>query len=208
MWNWMEEMATHSSVLAWRISGTGESGGLLSMGSHRVGHDWSDLAAAAAVSNVEKAMVPHSSFLAWKIPWTGEPGGLQSMRSWRVRHDWATSFHLSLSCIGEGNGNPLQCSCLENPRNGRAWWAAIYGVAQSRTRLKRFSSSSRELPHVHRFLNLELLCKEILFCLSYFCFRLCCFISLGCNFVSFKLVWLVLAKKTVSKDELLLGRLL
>ena len=51
-------------------------------------------------------------------------------------------FHFSLSCIGEGNGNPLQCSCLENPRDGRAWWAAIYGVAQSRTRLKRLSSSS------------------------------------------------------------------
>ena len=45
-------------------------------------------------------------------------------------------FHFSLSSIGEGNGNPLQCSCLENPRDGRAWWAAVYGVAQSRTRLK------------------------------------------------------------------------
>ena len=51
-------------------------------------------------------------------------------------------FHFSLSCIGEGNGNPLQCSCLENPRDGEAWWAAIYGVAQSWTRLKRLSSSS------------------------------------------------------------------
>ena len=51
-------------------------------------------------------------------------------------------FHFSLSCIGEGNGNPLQCSCLENPRDGRAWWAAVCGVAQSRTRLKRLSSSS------------------------------------------------------------------
>ena len=51
-------------------------------------------------------------------------------------------FHFSLSCIGEGNGNPLQCSCLENPRDGGAWWAAVYGVAQSRTRLKRLSSSS------------------------------------------------------------------
>ena len=45
-------------------------------------------------------------------------------------------FHFSFSCIGEGNGNPLQCSCLENPRDGRAWWAAVYGVTQSRTRLK------------------------------------------------------------------------
>ena len=52
-------------------------------------------------------------------------------------------FHSSLSCIGKGNGNPLQCSCLENPRNGGAWWAAIYGVAQSQTRLKRLSSSSK-----------------------------------------------------------------
>ena len=51
-------------------------------------------------------------------------------------------FHFPLSCTGEGNGNPLQCSCLENPRNGGAWWAAIYGVAQSRTRLKQLSSSS------------------------------------------------------------------
>ena len=50
-------------------------------------------------------------------------------------------FHFSLSCIGEGNGNPLQCSCMENPREGGAWWAAVYGVAQSRTRLKRLSSS-------------------------------------------------------------------
>ena len=51
-------------------------------------------------------------------------------------------FHFSLSHNGEGNGNPLQCSCLENPRDGGAWWAAVYGVAQSRTRLKRLSSSS------------------------------------------------------------------
>ena len=51
-------------------------------------------------------------------------------------------FHFSLSCIGEGNGNPLQCSCLENPRDGGAWWAAVYGVAQSQTQLKRLSSSS------------------------------------------------------------------
>ena len=50
-------------------------------------------------------------------------------------------FHFSLSCIGEGNGNPVQCSCLENPRDGGAWCAAVYGVAQSRTRLKRLSSS-------------------------------------------------------------------
>ena len=54
-------------------------------------------------------------------------------------------FHFSLSCTGEGNGNPLQCSCLENPRDGGAWWAAVYGVAQSRTRLKWLSSSRRRV---------------------------------------------------------------
>ena len=87
----------------------------------------------------EKAMAPHSSTLAWKIPWTEEPGRLRSMGSLRVGHDWA-HFHFSLSCIGEGNGNPLQCSCLENPRDRGAWWAAVYGVAQGRTRLEWLSS--------------------------------------------------------------------
>ena len=86
----------------------------------------------------EKTMAPHSSTLAWKIPWMEESGRLPSMASLRVRHDWATS--LSLSCTGEGNGNPLQCSCLENPRDGGAWWPAVYGVAQSQTWLKRLSS--------------------------------------------------------------------
>ena len=64
---------------------------------------------------------------------------------WVADHGVTTErlhFHLSLPRIGEGNGNPLQCSCLENPRDGGTWWAAIYGVAQSRTRLKRLSSSS------------------------------------------------------------------
>ena len=61
-------------------------------------------------------------------------------------------FHFSLSCIGEGNGNPLQCSCLENPRDGRAWWAAVSRVAQSRTRLKRLSSSILHVWMNHPFL--------------------------------------------------------
>ena len=55
------------------------------------------------------------------------------------------TFSFSLSCMGEGNGNPLQCSCLENPRDGGAWWAAVYGVAQGQTRLKRLSSSSSSM---------------------------------------------------------------
>ena len=94
------------------------------------------------VWNLEKAMATHSSTLAWKILWTEEPGGLQSMGLLRVGHNWATSLSFFLSCIGEGNGNPLQCSCLVNPRDRGAWWAAVYGAAQSRTWLKRLSSSS------------------------------------------------------------------
>ena len=78
-------------------------------------------------------MAAHSSTLAWKIPRTEEPG------PWgREESDTTERLHFifSLSCTGEGNGNPLQCSCLENPRDGGAWWAAAYGVTQSRTGLK------------------------------------------------------------------------
>ena len=86
-------------------------------------------------SLLEKAMAPHSSTLAWKIPWTEEPGRLQSMGSLGVGQTERLPFHFLLSCIGEGNGNPLQCSYMENPRDGGDWWAALYGVSQSQTRL-------------------------------------------------------------------------
>ena len=75
-------------------------------------------------------------------PWMEEPGRLQSMGSLRVDTTERLHFHFLLSCI-EGNGNPLQCPCLENPRDRGAWWAAVYGVVQSRTRLQRLSSSMR-----------------------------------------------------------------
>ena len=140
-----KEMATHSSVLAWRIPGTGESGGLLSMGSHRVGHDWSDLAAAAAATDI-----------MWRRQWhptpvllPGKSHGRRSLEGCSPWDLWGSDmterlhFHFSLSCTGEGNGNPLQCPCLENPRDRGAWWAAVYRVAQSRTQLKWLSSSSR-----------------------------------------------------------------
>ena len=78
-------------------------------------------------------MALHSSTLAWKVPGMEEPGGLQSMGREELATTERLHFHFSLSCAGEGNGNPLQCSCLENPRDGGAWWAAIYGVAQSWT---------------------------------------------------------------------------
>ena len=69
------------------------------------------------------------------IPWVGE-----ELDTTERLH-----FHFSLSGIREGTGNPLQCSCLENPRDGGAWWATVYGVAQSRTQLKRLSSSSSKI---------------------------------------------------------------
>ena len=78
----------------------------------------------------------------------GKSHGWGSLVGWSPWGRWESDtterlhFHFSLSCIGEGNGNPLQCSCLENPRDNGAWWAAVYGVAQSRTWLKRLSSSS------------------------------------------------------------------
>ena len=81
----------------------------------------------------------------------GKSHGRRSLVGYSLWGRWGSHttewlhFYFSLSCIGEGNGNPLQCSCLENPRDGRAWWAAAYGVAQSRTRLKRLSSSSSRL---------------------------------------------------------------
>ena len=88
-------------------------------------------------------MAPHSSTLpgkshGWRRLVGCRPWGREESDTTEQLH-----FQFSLSCIGEGNGNPLQCSCLENPRDGGAWWAAIYGVTQSRTRLKRLSSSSQ-----------------------------------------------------------------
>ena len=87
-------------------------------------------------------MATHARSLAWKIPWMEEPGRLQSMGSAETDKTERLHFHFSLSCIREGNGTRLQYSCLENPRDRGAQWAAVYRVAQSQTRLKRLSSSS------------------------------------------------------------------
>ena len=123
-------MATHSSIFTWKIPWT-----------ERPGWGYSPWVAKSQTRLMVHAHThlfwwsyygAHSSALAWRTPWMAEPGRLQSMGSRRVGHDWATS----LSHIGEGNGNPLQRSCLENPRDRGAWWAAVCGVAQSRTRLK------------------------------------------------------------------------
>ena len=95
--------------------------------------------------SLSNAMASHSSTLAWKIPWMEEPGGLQSMGSLRVGHDSMTSLSLFTFMHWKRKWHPLQCSCLENPRDGGAWWAAIYGVAQSQARLKWISSSSSSI---------------------------------------------------------------
>ena len=95
--------------------------------------------------NFIKMSLTCNSTLAWKIPWMEEPGRLQSMGSLESDLTERHHFDFSLSCTGEENGNPLQCSCLENPRDGGACWAAVYGVAQSRTRLKQLNSNRSSL---------------------------------------------------------------
>ena len=101
------------------------------------------------------------TFKRWRRKWQHTPvflpgesqgwGSLVGCHLWGCTESDTTErlpFHFSLSCVGEGNGNTLQCSCLENPRDGGAWRAAVYGVAQSWTQLKRFSSSSSKLTAV------------------------------------------------------------
>ena len=86
-----EGMATHSSILAWRIPWTEESGRLQPMGLQRVGHDWANKHSTAHDTIKEKGMAIHSSILAWRIPWPEEPGGLQPRGSQRVGHNWETN---------------------------------------------------------------------------------------------------------------------
>ena len=136
-------MTPHSSTLAWKIPWAEEPGVLQSMGSLRVGHDW-----ATSLSLF--------TFMHWRRQWHSTPvllpGKSHGWRSLLGCSPWGREesdttewlhFHFSLSCIGKGNGDPLQCSCLESPRDGGAWWAAVSGVAQSWTRLKRLSSSNQ-----------------------------------------------------------------
>ena len=87
-------------------------------------------------------MAPHSSTLAWKIPWMEEPGRLQSMGSWRVRHDWATSLALFTFMPWRRKWQPTPVFLPGESQGRGAWWAAVYGVAESQTRLKWLSSST------------------------------------------------------------------
>ena len=108
----------------------------------------------------EKAMAPHSSTLAWKIPWLEEPGRLQSMGSMRVGHDWVTSLSLFTFTHWRRQWQPTPVLLTGGSQGRGSWWAAVCGVTQSRTRLKRLSSSSRRsLPgsSVHGFLQARIL---------------------------------------------------
>ena len=129
----------------------------------------------------EKAMAPHSSTL-------GKSHGQRSLvgcSPWGRDESDTTEplqFHFSFSCIREGNGNPVQCSCLENPEDGGAWWAAVYGVAQSRTRLKQFSSSLRIIhlkffwnPSISIILRFYFYLDEIITCIILCFTAVCCF---------------------------------
>ena len=128
-----------------------EPGRLQSMGLLGVGHDW-----ATSLSLF--------TFMHWRRTWQPTPvflpgesqgwGSLVCCSPWGRKEFDTTErlhFHYSLSCIGEGNGNPLQCSCLENPKDGGACWAAVCGVAQNRTRLKWLSSSSSSSSSIFLF---------------------------------------------------------
>ena len=152
------QLAPYSSTLAWKIPWTEEPGRLQSMGSLRVRHDWATSLSLFTFMHWRRKWQP-TSVLAWRIPGMVEPGGLPSMGSHRVRHDW-NNLAAASACINsgfpgglegkasacnagdpgsipgsgrspvEGNGNPLQYSCLGNPMDRGDWWAAVHGITK------------------------------------------------------------------------------
>ena len=134
-------MAPHSSTLAWKIPWTKEPGRLQSMGLLRVGHNWVTSLSFFTFMHWRRQWHPTPKLLPGKSHGQRSLEGCSPWGRWGLDMTEQLHFHFSLSCIGEGNGNPLQWSCLENPRDGGACWAAVYGVAQSRTWLKWLSSS-------------------------------------------------------------------
>ena len=127
-------MATHSSVPAWRIPGTAEPGGLPSLGSHRVVHDWSDLAAAAAAAlwaGHSFCIVSVTSVVCHRLedkPMSFPDGSV--VKNLPANAGDAGSIPGLARSPGGGNGNPLQYSCLENPMDRGAWWAIVHGVSK------------------------------------------------------------------------------
>ena len=147
-------MATHSSVLVWRIPGTGEPGGLPSMGSHRVGHDWSDLAAAYTSNEYDINFLRKTHLYAFVTPrWQMR---VAQEGKWSLNKLTPITFlgsdNKEFTCEagdvgsipgcrrspGRGHGNPLQYFCLENPMDRGAWRAIVHGVAESDTWLSDF----------------------------------------------------------------------
>ena len=174
-------MATHSSILAWRIPGMGEPGGLPSMGSHRVGHDWSDLAAAAFSIAVDSDSRPISGTTGQRArcclgPGSGATTAADSARHGRIRilssknppasagdTTDAASIPGPGRYPGGGHGNPLQYSCLENPMDRGAWWATVPGVAKSQTGLSDLTFIHSIAKTTKNLLNKYVFfCKEIL----------------------------------------------
>ena len=166
-----KEMATHFSILSWEIPWTEEPSGLwgCKFHVHGVAKVWTRLCTPAdpclsyiiwlySADWVENKIMKTDLRIVnlWSSTWlnywrlcmkdnsinfTSLVCDMEKAMATHSMTEWL-HFHFSLSCIGEGNGNPLQCSCLENPTDGGAWWAAIYGVEQSRTRLMWLSSST------------------------------------------------------------------
>ena len=101
-------------------------------------------------------MAPHSSALAWRIPWMGDPGRLQSMGSLEVGHGWATSLSLFTFMHWRRKWQPTPVFVPGESQGRGAWWAAVYGVEQSRTRLKRLSSSSMEVYYVYVYVRMHI----------------------------------------------------
>ena len=135
-------MAPHSNTLAWKLPWMEEPGRLPSMGSLKVRQDWATSLSLFYFMHRRRK---------WQLTPVFLPGKSHGRKSLVGCRPWGRSesdpterlhCHISLSCIGGGHGNPLQCSCLESPRDCWAWWAAVHGVTQTRTRLKRLSSSS------------------------------------------------------------------
>ena len=116
---------------------------------------------------MEKATATHPVLSPGKSHGRRSLVGCSPWGHWESDMTERLHFHFSLSCIGKGNGNPLQCSCLENSRDGEAWWAAVYGVTQSRTRLMWLSSSSSNSP----FRAVPLFCLTMVECLEAHCPR-------------------------------------
>ena len=122
-----KEMATHSSVLAWRIPGMGEPGGLPSLGSHRFGHDWSDLAAAAAArGKFVKPKIRNTHWHIWGFPHSSV-GKESAYNAWHLGSNPGSGRSL-----GEGHSYLFQYTCLETPMDRGVWRATIHGVSKVR----------------------------------------------------------------------------